>query len=777
MPQKTILKYVLFGLILISLLLNGSYRLLIQHITQSIHDDLIHQAQEISTHLNHRLETSIKHIHTDLYFLSDLIEDNYRFHEAELEFLKPHFLAVSKHTKHYDQIAFLDHSGVEKIRIDYNNGMPSAAYDRELRSKAKHFYFTEAVSFNKHEIYTAPFELNTENRKIEIPLKPAIRFAKPVVNRHGITLGVVTINYLGQHLLDDIRHSGKRFNGNINLVNQEGYFLISPDNTLNWDFMFPQRTQIRFQDSYPNIWQNIPQFGFGHRKTNKGVFAYSQLYTDISNATDKHCFQCKLTLVLHTPSEHFERMVKSRLFEWRGYLVTIVGIFLALVIYGLRTHLKQRESIRQLKLLHQQITDERDLFVVGPTIVIKWDSQFGWPVNYISSNVEQLLGHQKQRFDSGELSFSSIIAPEFLHQIAIETQRAQRENLSWFEHSPYQVVRADGKRLWVRDTTTVIHNKDSQVTQFFAYINDITPLEEAKEELENSHQYIQKVVDTIADPTLVIDIANYKLLIANQSARDIYAGGKEIPADMTCHLLSHKCNTPCTGKHDPCPIQAIRDTGQATRVIHKHFSNDGATIYAEVNATPIYDKSGKNIVQIIESHRDITQHVEMEQQLKQLAATDRLTQISNRLEFDKQLEEQVQLAHANGTPLGLIMFDLDHFKRVNDTYGHDVGDEVIQETVNRIKTHTRKTDLLARWGGEEFMMIAPLITRESAEHIAEELRQRVCNVAFDKVGMVTISLGVAMLKPNEDIASLVKRVDEALYQSKQNGRNRTTVAD
>ena len=754
------------------------YELLYQQTADKYASELKQQAQKTSALVNRRLSADFYEIHTDLFILKNVFAE-YADNPTKESLRRTNQTATmfSAHKKRYDQIRFLDNTGQEVVRINYNNGAPSVIAKEKLQNKAHRYYFTESYSLKNNQIYASPFDLNMENKAVEVPLKPMIRFATPVFNTEGKKQGVVILNYLGQFLINDIKRGIRGFDGNTLLINPLGYYLMSADNALNWNFMFPEAVQIRFQDQFPYIWQAIPKNGFSHMKTAKGVFSISQLAIEDSAFTENACQSCKLTLILHTPKQRYEKALDRQFNQIVWYFwvaVLVISIIVILVVWLREIKLC---AMQQLDNAHQDILAERDLFVGGPTIIIKWRNQFGWPIDYISTNVEQLLGHPKVRFTNGELSFSSIIAPEFLHQVSEESIRAQKHKELWFEHSPYQIVAADGNRIWVQDTTTVIRDTQGNISHFFAYINNITPLKKAEEELSKSHRHMQTVIDTIADPTLVIDIKTHKLIIANQSAREAYSSEAVMSPNMTCHLLSHKRDTPCTGANDPCPIETIKQTKASTKVLHKHFSKDGDVIYAEVHATPIFDETGENVVQIIESHHDVTQRVEMEEQLKHLAVTDGLTQISNRMEFDRELAEQIELAHEIKSPLGLIMFDLDHFKRVNDTYGHDVGDLVLKEMVKRIKQHTRKSDQLARWGGEEFMMITPMTSVQVVHRIAEELRRRISDSEFEQVGTVTVSIGAAVLKPDESMAEFVKRVDEALYRSKQSGRNRTTIAD
>ena len=126
-------------------------------------------------------------------------------------------------------------------------------------------------------------------------------------------------------------------------------------------------------------------------------------------------------------------------------------------------------------------------------------------------------------------------------------------------------------------------------------------------------------------------------------------------------------------------------------------------------------------------------------------------------------------------PLSIIFLDIDHFKIVNDTLGHDVGDIVLKELADLITDATRKSDFASRWGGEEFMISLQATDVSSAYKIAEKLRLKVENNNFTDAGKITISLGVTQFKNNESVESFTKRVDEALYEAKNNGRNRVVV--
>lgn len=158
--------------------------------------------------------------------------------------------------------------------------------------------------------------------------------------------------------------------------------------------------------------------------------------------------------------------------------------------------------------------------------------------------------------------------------------------------------------------------------------------------------------------------------------------------------------------------------------------------------------------------------------LNQLATQDVLTQISNRFQFDKVLEHSISLSQRYGRMLSLMMIDIDYFKEVNDTYGHLAGDEVLRKLARILSEGIRKSDVIARWGGEEFVVLLPDSELSSALKLAETLRAKVAETSFDPVRQVTCSIGVARWNEGENSDQLLKRADEKLYIAKENGRNR-----
>ncbi|WP_236645436.1 GGDEF domain-containing protein [Aidingimonas lacisalsi] len=170
---------------------------------------------------------------------------------------------------------------------------------------------------------------------------------------------------------------------------------------------------------------------------------------------------------------------------------------------------------------------------------------------------------------------------------------------------------------------------------------------------------------------------------------------------------------------------------------------------------------------------DISEQVAHEAHLRKLSDTDALTNLANRRKLMKRLDEEISKSNRYGTPLSLMLLDLDHFKLVNDTWGHLQGDQVLSEFGSLCSELVREEDTLARLGGEEFAILLPLTPQTRCRALAERLRQRIANHDFGiSRGHVTASIGIAEHRVGESRERLIDRADCSLYAAKEQGRNR-----
>jgi diguanylate cyclase (GGDEF)-like protein/PAS domain S-box-containing protein len=201
---------------------------------------------------------------------------------------------------------------------------------------------------------------------------------------------------------------------------------------------------------------------------------------------------------------------------------------------------------------------------------------------------------------------------------------------------------------------------------------------------------------------------------------------------------------------------------------------NGKTQWLEWRKRAIFNEHGQVLkYQVVGV--DITERKLAEEKIHFFATTDSLTGIFNRREFTRLLENEMERAQRYDTPLSLIMYDLDSFKWVNDTFGHDAGDNVLRAVTDLVRENIRIVDLAGRWGGDEFMLLMPQSDLNAAMSVAEKLREAIAGHSFEKIDGITASFGVTIFVHQDDSNSLLKRVDDSLYQAKKNGKNRVEV--
>lgn len=203
----------------------------------------------------------------------------------------------------------------------------------------------------------------------------------------------------------------------------------------------------------------------------------------------------------------------------------------------------------------------------------------------------------------------------------------------------------------------------------------------------------------------------------------------------------------------------------------KNKKKSGEDYWLEQTIIPKLDEDKKNIDSFLSISVDITAKMELEK----MASIDKLTDIYNRRMIDQFLQVEIEIASRHNEELSLMIIDIDHFKHVNDNYGHLVGDMVLSQLSKIISDNLRNSDIFGRYGGEEFLIICPKTNKDGAFILAEKLRIIVNEFTFDEVGHKTVSIGIAEFQPDDTIETLFKKADEALYEAKNSGRNRVCV--
>ena len=201
----------------------------------------------------------------------------------------------------------------------------------------------------------------------------------------------------------------------------------------------------------------------------------------------------------------------------------------------------------------------------------------------------------------------------------------------------------------------------------------------------------------------------------------------------------------------------------------RHRRTDGEQFPATVLLSRI-EISGQALLQA--TVRDITERKQMEDELKKLVITDKLTKAYNRVKFEEIIAIEMERVTRYDHPLSLLIIDIDGFKNVNDTCGHLAGDYVLKAVADILQSHMRKINHLIRWGGDEFVIMPVETGLDGARIFSERLRQAIESFDFGKAGNITISIGIALFKKDDTEDTFLKRADDALYKAKTSGGNR-----
>ena len=217
-----------------------------------------------------------------------------------------------------------------------------------------------------------------------------------------------------------------------------------------------------------------------------------------------------------------------------------------------------------------------------------------------------------------------------------------------------------------------------------------------------------------------------------------------------------------------CSYEALLQEGKVCEFNALLNRGDGETFFAHIFATLI-NHEGRPYVLV--NFYDITPQKELEKRLYQAAITDPLTGLYNRRFADEMLKQEKLTYKRYKTPFCILLIDLDNFKIINDVFGHDVGDKVLVAVANVLKSSVRESDIVARWGGEEFLILLRRIELEDAIKVAEKIRNAICQLKVPPVEGISASIGVSCYSGEEDVYNLVRKADLALYQAKAQGKN------
>jgi diguanylate cyclase (GGDEF)-like protein/PAS domain S-box-containing protein len=298
--------------------------------------------------------------------------------------------------------------------------------------------------------------------------------------------------------------------------------------------------------------------------------------------------------------------------------------------------------------------------------------------------------------------------------------------------------------------------------------------------MENN--FYKEILNSLQDGVYYLD-RDRVITYWNRGAEKItgYSANQVIGKSCRNNLLNHVNEQGTVLCNEHCPMAATMQDGMPReKYVYLHHA-EGHRIPVQIRSTPIHDEHG-NIVGAVETFNKGVSPEKTERRirkLKQTALLDPLTAIGNRRHLESRLKLRMLDFEENQIPFGLLFCDIDHFKNLNDTFGHNQGDKVLRMIAQTLRSNIRETDTMGRWGGEEFLIILQDIDTEALPLIGEKLlnlvRKSHLTLPDNRILSTTISIGGTLVREDDTIDSMVERADRLMYQSKTEGRNRITI--
>ncbi|MCF6187527.1 MAG: EAL domain-containing protein [Desulfobulbaceae bacterium] len=422
-----------------------------------------------------------------------------------------------------------------------------------------------------------------------------------------------------------------------------------------------------------------------------------------------------------------------------------------------------------------------------------WDWNIKTGEMYTSHDRKDFLDYREGNGKQGISSLQRLIHPDDREKVlqVLNDHLAGKTDEYRIE---YRIRDREGDWQWFLDRGRVVERDEKKMPlRMTGTHQDITRQKKQDEAMavvqqqfhaavDHERSFLQTVIDGAADPVMAID-TDYNVLLMNKVATELLHVDPEVVrrGEKKCYQLFSGRDHPCTDEQYPCPVQQVLKNDRPVTLVHNPYHGNCINNTFEIEVSPLRDTEGE-MYGIIEVARDITDRLRIEQELREsrsqlyrLAHHDSLTGLPNRLLFKDRLEQAIFKARRKGTRVAVLFLDLDRFKNVNDTLGHDVGDELLIEVARRFQTQCRQSDTVARIGGDEFVFILDDIgDQNNAELVAGKIMDAIARpVQVNGHELhISTSIGIAIYPDDSDnLEDVIKCADTALYQAKGDGRS------
>ncbi len=464
-------------------------------------------------------------------------------------------------------------------------------------------------------------------------------------------------------------------------------------------------------------------------------------------------------------SMQFESVRRNRRFLINAYPVKEDDRAVENIAIFARDVTDQRRAETALRLSEQRFRDVSE--AVGEYI---WETNADNAFTFVTEDSIFVLGYTPDELLGRTMDS---LVPESIVDDYRAWQADTIGNHQPFSNIEVQILTKDNQRIWLQISGVPYFDEEEQFMGYRGAAMNVTDRKEQQEAVKASERKLRALAESAYDAIVMIN-ADGIISFWNEAAEALFGYSEDMALSKDIHDLvtppekrdearAGLARFALTGKGP------ILDAVQEVEALHK----DGKRIPVELSVSGFRLNSQWFAVATV---RDITERKATEAKLRELATTDGLTNLNNRRRFMELAEREFTRTRRYARPLAMFMVDIDHFKNVNDTYGHDVGDEVLRSLSITATDALREADVLGRLGGEEFGILLPETSKEAAMDVAERLRLSVEQTSIPTSAgelNITVSIGVAIMDAESaSVDALLKKADVALYKAKQTGRNR-----
>lgn len=698
---------------------------------------------------------------------------------TSLDALARDWQALMSASPAYEQLRWIDEDGLERLRIDHSDILPIRIAEDQLQDKSDRYYFSKAINLNQDQFYLSPFDLNIENGIIDVPHKPMIRLAKPVVDELGVNRGVVVLNYLGDGMLQRIKQLKSADAQKIWLTNEQGFWLLACFSAYEWGFMY-DKPELTVDEYYPEAWQKISAAESGSFTDKMGLWyfdtirplkeaAESQL-THLNQVVIDENLTTEATVAnAYNHSDYFWKVIyytpqKDVLSLVRAASTPIyIGLLFVLILVAVGSVFLARA--RLAKELSQEALEESverysgvlrasmDGFVLMDTAgtILEWNQALYDILHLEDLKIEGRLleslfdGEQRKKV----ATYISNLFVSGYCQVEVE---CIRDEVKYYTEISFMPVHATG--------------------QICAFMRDITEQKENEFQLKMSAS-----VFTHANEGIILTDANFLIVDVNDEFEFITGYAREeVSGQRPSMLDSNKQSLAFYNEMKQDLLSKAHWYGELWS-----RRKTGELFLAFLNITQVKHPH-EDSYHYVWMFNDITLEKQYQKRLQISAHYDTLTNLPNRFLLNDRLKHAIVEAKRTKRLLAVVFIDLDGFKAVNDTHGHDMGDALLVSVAKHMKAALRATDTVARIGGDEFVVvIGGLHSFDEAIPIVEKLLKAASKPVKKSGHVVQVSGSVGVTFYHEgnnlDGELLMRQADQAMYQAKQSGKNRYHVFD